>query len=127
MSNDLLKRDQKCYWCEKTDELNIMIQDSKLHTVCVNCGTSGPIKTALDVRVTIAALRAENERLKKEKRELVEAIKESIKTCNGINTADYRTWEDGLNTKDEFIVWSKSRCGWQSDRLTAAVEKHRST
>jgi predicted transcriptional regulator len=70
----------------------------------------------------IAALRAENERLKKEKRELVEAIKESIKTCNGINTADYRTWEDGLNTKDEFIVWSKSRCGWQSDRLTAALE-----
>jgi hypothetical protein len=64
----------------------------------------------------------EVERLKADKRELVEAIKESIKTCNGINTADYRTWEDGLNTKDEFIVWSKSRCGWQSDRLTAALE-----
>ena len=80
--NDL-KRDNLCSWCEKTNDLDIMVQGGLIHTVCSNCGSNGPILRSMDIRNAIiklkselTAMQAENERLKDELSAIAEVHKQ---------------------------------------------------
>jgi phospholipase/lecithinase/hemolysin len=42
---------------------------------------------------------------------LRESHAELVTLLHNISTADWHNWEDGLNTKDEFIAWAKSISG----------------
>lgn len=45
----MLKQDKVCGWCRKTDELVLMVQGGGVHTVCPECGSTGPYLSTNEV------------------------------------------------------------------------------
>lgn len=60
----MLKQDKVCGWCRKTDELVLMGQGGGVHTVCPECGSTGPYLSTNEVGKAYRELRARHNALK---------------------------------------------------------------
>lgn len=73
----MLKQDKVCGWCRKTDELVLMGQGGGVHTVCSECGSTGPYLSTNEVGKAYRELLARVARLEGVIRMLISCVEDA--------------------------------------------------
>jgi len=65
-----------------------------------------------DIQNELEEVMADRDRLAKELEAARKRNEKAIRGLQSIANADYRKWDDGLNSPEEFVLWAKNIAGY---------------